>query len=80
MSKKFNVSFDEELFDRLEDFSNKKHVNRSAILAMAVQQYMDAQDKIPTLMTQLDELATLMPIFKGGIGEIKDAVEKVQAK
>lgn len=77
---KFNVSMDDELFNRLDGFGKKIHVSRSAIIALAVQNYMDAQEKIPTLMNQLDELATMMPVFKGGIAEVKDAVKKIEAK
>ena len=80
MSKKFNVSFDDEVFERLEQFSKKVHVPRSALLSMSIQQYMDAREKIPTLMSQLDELATLMPVFKGGIESVKEAVANVQTK
>lgn len=74
---KFNVSMDDELFERFDNYSKKVHVNRSALIAMSIQQYMDAQEKIPTLMSQLDELATMMPVFRGGIEEVKSAVEKV---
>lgn len=77
---KFNVSMDDELFSKLESFSKDSHVNRSAIISMAIKQYIDAQEKIPTLMSQLDELATMMPVFKGGIEEVKSAVEAVKAK
>lgn len=75
---KFNVSMDDELFNKFDEFSKNVHVNRSAIISMAVQQYMDAQQKIPTLLSQLDELATMMPVFRGGIEEVKKAVEGVQ--
>lgn len=47
------------------------------MIALSVQQYMDAQEKIPTLMGQLDELATMMPVFRGGIEEVKSAVDKL---
>lgn len=77
---KFNVSMDDELFDRLESFSKRAHVSRSALIAMSVNQYIDAQEKIPTLMSQLDELASMMPVFRGGIEEVKNAVGNVQYK
>lgn len=75
---KFNVSMDDELFERFDSFSKKVHVSRSALIAMSIQQYMDAQEKIPNLMSSLDELSSMMPVFRGGIEEVKTAIEKVK--
>lgn len=77
---KFNVSMDDDLFNELEEFGKEMHLNRSAIISLSIQQYMDAQRKIPTLKNQLDELKTFIPVFNDGIEVIKDALTGVQAK
>lgn len=54
--KKFNVSFDEETFERVENFIKKTKVNRSALLRAAVNQYIDAQERMPDLLEEIDKL------------------------
>lgn len=72
MMKKFMISMDESVFERLDDFSKKKHVNRSAVMTLAVQHYLDAQDKLPDVYRQVDQLSEFMPIFKKLRGMLED--------
>ncbi len=62
--KKFNVSFDEETFERVEKFVQKNKINRSALLRIAVMSYIDAQEQLPALAKEIDKL--------------KDAVQDMQ--
>lgn len=54
--KKFNVSFDDETFTRVEEFINKNKINRSALLRIAVTTYIDAQEQLPALAKEIDKL------------------------
>lgn len=78
MSTKFNVSFDEDVFNRFEEFSTKKGVNRSALLSIAIQQYMDAQEKIEPIKGQFDELSEMMPILKEFCEKMKGELDGVK--
>lgn len=54
--KRVNISLEENVLSRLDDFSKKSGLNRSALITVAVNQYIDAQEKIPTLQNELDKL------------------------
>lgn len=54
--KRVNISLEENVLSRLDDFSKKSGLNRSALITVAVNSYMDAQEKIPTLQNELDKL------------------------
>lgn len=77
---KFNMSMDDDLFERVNEFSKTMHISRSSLISMSVQQYLDAQAKIPTLLNQIDELAVMMPIFKNGLDDVKEVIKSVQTK
>lgn len=53
---KFNISMKDDLFERFDKFSKDRHVNRSALVSIAVQQYMDAIEQLPVVQSQLEEL------------------------
>lgn len=54
--KRVNISLEENVLSRLDDFSKKSGLNRSALITVAVNSYIDAQEKIPTLQNELDKL------------------------
>ncbi len=62
--KKFNVSFDDETFERVEKFIQKNKINRSALLRTSALLYIDAQERMPDLLSEIDKL--------------KDAVKELQ--
>jgi metal-responsive CopG/Arc/MetJ family transcriptional regulator len=64
MSKKFNVSLDDDVFQILDDYCGKVHMSRSAIISLSVQTYIDAQNKIPFLEEQLGELMSKLDDLK----------------
>ena len=53
---KFNISMKDDLFERFDNFSKERHVNRSALVSIAVQEYMDAIEQLPAVQSQLAEL------------------------
>lgn len=54
--KRINVSLDENVVERVDNFCKKKGVNRSALITIALDSYISAQEKLPELQSQLDEL------------------------
>lgn len=57
---KFNVSMKDDLFERFDKFSKDRHVNRSALVSIAVQQYMDAIEQLPVVQSQLEEMKDIL--------------------
>lgn len=57
---KFNISMKDDLFERFEQFSKDRHVNRSALISIAIQQYMDAVEQLPVVQSQLDEMKNIL--------------------
>ena len=57
---KFNISMKDDLFERFDKFSKDRHVNRSALVSIAVQQYMDAIEQLPEVQCKLDELKDIL--------------------
>lgn len=79
MSKKFNVSLGDEVFEKLDVFSKQKNLSRSAVISIAVQQYIEAQEKIPEVEKSLDKLGDLLPFLKPEIvSELKGRLEDVK--
>ena len=54
--KRVNISLEENVLSRLDDFSKRSGLNRSSLITVAVNSYIDAQEKIPTLQNELDKL------------------------
>jgi predicted transcriptional regulator len=80
MVKRINVSLDEEVLQMIDDFTEKTHISRSALIGLSCRQYIDAQNKIPSLLEQFDELKKYVPMWGKGIDEMKDKVSEMQAK
>lgn len=58
--KKVQISIPEETFDRMNIFAKKVGVNRSALICLSVNSYIDAQEQLPKLQLQLDDLKILL--------------------
>lgn len=41
---KINVTFDEELMHRIDDYAEENYMNRSSLLSLAVTQFLNAAD------------------------------------
>lgn len=83
--RKLNISLEENLIDRMDDFATKKGLNRSALIAVACAQYMDAAEAMPGLNTMLAAFgAFIQTVAEGklepGTPEYDAAVEELDAQ
>ncbi len=54
--KRINVSLDDNVLTRIDKFSKKAGLNRSALITIATTQYIEAQEQLPDVQSQLEEL------------------------
>lgn len=54
--KRINVSLDDNVLTRIDKFSKKAGLNRSALITVATTQYIEAQEQLPDVQSQLEEL------------------------
>ena len=50
---RIQVSMDPDLLGRIDGFAKKSSVSRSALIAMACTSFIDAQEKMPELQSQI---------------------------
>lgn len=60
MSKKLNISLSDAVVERLNNFAEKKGVSKSSVIAMSLNTYIDAQEQLPVVASQLDELSRMV--------------------
>ena len=58
--KRFNISMEDEYLARIDAFCKSKGLSRSALLTMSSMSYIQAQEKMPELQAQIDELKEAM--------------------
>ena len=80
MVKRINVSLDEEVLQMIDDFTDKTHISRSALIGLSCRQYIDAQNKIPNIVEQFEELKKYLPNWSNGIQDMQDKVKELQTK
>lgn len=80
MVKRINVSLTEDTLKIIDDFTERTGMSRSQLFNVATRHYIDAQNKIPSLLDQLDELKKYLPAWSDGINEVKNKVIEVQGK
>ena len=54
--KHVTVSLDDTVLSRADAFSKKAGLNRSSLITVALSTYIDAQEQLPDVQVQLDEL------------------------
>lgn len=57
---KFNVSMQDDLYERVNTFCKSRHITRSGLITLSVQQYMDAIEQIPSIKEQLEEFRGIL--------------------
>lgn len=62
--KRYNISISDDLGVKMDEFIEKNHTNRSNLISIAVSQYMQAMDAMPTLQAQLKELSDSLEDLK----------------
>lgn len=58
--KRFNISMEDEYLARIDAFCKSKGLSRSALLTVSSMSYIQAQEAIPDLQKQIDELKHAM--------------------
>lgn len=54
--KRINISLDDNVLTRIDKFSKKAGLNRSALITVATTQYIESQEQLPDVQSQLEEL------------------------
>lgn len=54
--KRFNMSMEDASLARVDSFCKSRGLTRSALLTMSAMAYIDAQESMPDLQKQIDEL------------------------
>ena len=62
--KRVNISLEENMLSRMDEFSKKSGLNRSALVTVAVSTYMDAQEKLPSLQKEMEKLSLAIEDLK----------------
>ena len=70
---KYNISMDDDLAKRVDEFVKKNHTNRSNLIAISLTTYMDAMEKIPSIQSDIEGL-------KGALGDIQEAMRNLKIK
>lgn len=58
--KRYNITIDDDLAERMDNFIKKNHTNRSNLISISVSQYMDALEALPNIQLQLKELTSTL--------------------
>lgn len=61
--KTVNISISEDLLSRTDAYAKKKGLNRSVLITMALNTYLDAMDELPTVQAQLNDLKVAFDEF-----------------
>lgn len=56
MKRRINISLDEIIDDKMNDFCKRRGMTKSRLIAIACDEYIKAQDQIPQVTEQLKEL------------------------
>lgn len=55
MQKRLNITLDEDLITRTDKFARNSGITRSALIAVALNEYMDAKNKEPEVSAAVAE-------------------------
>lgn len=67
---KYNISMDDDLAKRVDEFVKKNHTNRSNLIAISLSTYMDAMDKMPSIQKDIEGL-------KDALGDVQKALRNL---
>lgn len=79
MSVKYTATIDEQLLARIDACAESKGMTRSAFIALACNDFMDAVDKSPKLLSQLSDFCNLTAQAMQGHISPRDYEIKVNA-
>lgn len=58
--KRVQISLDDDVLSRMDTFTREKGLNRSSLITLATMSYIEAQEAMPDLQKQIDELKRAM--------------------
>lgn len=65
-AKKLNVTIREDLLERMDDYADENGMTRSGLIAMAVTQYLNAVEAMPSVNKLLNAMAAVSDgVLKG---------------
>ena len=65
-AKKLNVTIREDLLERVDDYADENGMTRSGLIAMAVTQYLNAVEAMPSVNKLLNAMAAVSDgVLKG---------------
>lgn len=76
---KLNATMQSEMVARIDNYCSDKGMTRSAFLAMAATQYLDALDKKPVAMSAFGDIADLFKLAVTGKVNTKEYDDKLAA-
>lgn len=59
MANRINITLDEDLLSRIDDYADSNSLTRSGFIALACSQYLDAMSKAPALKETLSQFFSL---------------------
>lgn len=64
MAKKINITIDEDLLNTVDTYSKEHGLSRSALLSLSVDTYIRAQNALPDVQQQLQELQNQLTLMQ----------------
>jgi metal-responsive CopG/Arc/MetJ family transcriptional regulator len=61
--KRVNITISDDLLSRSDSYAKKKGLNRSVLITMALNTYLDAMDELPNVQAQLNDLKVAFDEF-----------------
>lgn len=61
--KRVNISISDDVLSRSDAYAKKKGLNRSVLITMALNTYLDAMDELPNVQAQLNDLKVMFDDF-----------------
>lgn len=61
--KRVNISISDDVLSRSDAYAKKKGLNRSVLISMALNTYLDAMDELPNVQAQLNDLKVAFDKF-----------------
>lgn len=61
--RRINITLDDIVDDRAINFCKKHNIKKSALISTALTEYISAQELLPSVQTQLDELKAQLELL-----------------
>lgn len=81
-AKKFNATMREDLLERLDNYADENGMTRSGLIAIAVTQYLNAVEAMPSVNKLLNAMAAVSDgVLKGELppSEAQARIDAIQA-